>query len=208
MFLREPPGYDPGQDNIVRVQASRLRLRLETYFNEEGAAEELRIVIPKGGYVPRFEPAHLEEVSDHPGKTDSPESSRNAGPDNSEAASHHLESTSPVAVSGRRWWLYVLILCILCPLLLGVAYLRYEGPGASIPLFGLQLVAVPNATDRPLWKELFQRGQTTFIVPCDSGLVMYEAQSRQSVNLAQYLSGEVQTVPVINPSSTIDKRHQ
>lgn len=111
---------------------------------------------------------------------------------------------SPATTRGRRW-LYAIVLCILCPLLLGVAYLRYEGPGASIPLFGLQLVAVPNATDRPLWKELFQRGQTTFIVPCDSGLVMYESQSSKSVNLAEYLSGEVQTVPVLNPSSTIDK---
>jgi hypothetical protein len=82
--------------------------------------------------------------------------------------------------------------------------LRYEGPGASISFFGLQLVAVPNAPDRQLWNELFQRGQTTLIVPCDSGLVMYEAQSGKDINLEQYLSGEVQTVPVLNPSSVIN----
>jgi len=62
----------------------------------------------------------------------------------------------------------------------------------------LQLVAVPEAPDRQLWKELFQKGQTTLIVPGDSGLVLYEGQSSKLVNLSQYLSGEVQTVPVIN----------
>src|ERR1700738_3464272 len=34
-------GYDPGQDNIVRVHASRLRQKLEIYFHEEGAGEDL-----------------------------------------------------------------------------------------------------------------------------------------------------------------------
>jgi len=57
---------------------------------------------------------------------------------------------------------------------------------------------VPEAPDRQLWKELFQKGQTTLIVPGDSGLVLYEGQSSKLVNLSQYLSGEVQTVPVIN----------
>ena len=52
---------------------------------------------------------------------------------------------------------------------------------------------------------MFQPGQTTLIVPGDSGLVMYESQSGKSINLVQYLSGEVQIVPVLNPSTTIDR---
>ena len=69
---------------------------------------------------------------------------------------------------------------------------------------GLQLVSLPNSPDHPLWKQLFQRDQTTLVVPCDSGLVMYEVQSGKDINLEQYLSGEVQTVPVLNPSPVIN----
>src|SRR5580698_8343311 len=47
--------YDPSVDGIVRSHASRLRQRLEQYFNEEGAHETVRLLIPKGGYMPFFE---------------------------------------------------------------------------------------------------------------------------------------------------------
>lgn len=49
------PDYDPSEDNIVRVEASQLRKRLESYFADEGQNEPLVIVIPKGTYVPSFE---------------------------------------------------------------------------------------------------------------------------------------------------------
>ncbi|HWB97171.1 MAG TPA: hypothetical protein VG672_10725 [Bryobacteraceae bacterium] len=47
--------FDPRADTLVRTQASRLRARLETYFRDEGAGDEVLIEIPKGGYVPRFD---------------------------------------------------------------------------------------------------------------------------------------------------------
>jgi len=50
------PDYDPGVDSIVRSHASRLRHRLQQYFANEGAGEEILLSIPKGGYVPVFEP--------------------------------------------------------------------------------------------------------------------------------------------------------
>ncbi len=51
-----PANYDPSADGIVRSHASRLRQRLEQYFSEEGAQEPIRLLIPKGGYMPVFEP--------------------------------------------------------------------------------------------------------------------------------------------------------
>jgi hypothetical protein len=53
--LGRPPSYHPGEDNIVRNYARILRKRLEEYFGEEGASEPVRIVIPRGQYVPVFE---------------------------------------------------------------------------------------------------------------------------------------------------------
>ena len=50
------PAYDRSQDNIVRVNATELRRRIETYFETEGAGETLILEIPRGGYRPVFHP--------------------------------------------------------------------------------------------------------------------------------------------------------
>ena len=47
--------FDPRIDTIVRVEAIKLRDRLEAYFRTEGATESIRISIPKGSYRPVFE---------------------------------------------------------------------------------------------------------------------------------------------------------
>lgn len=47
--------YDPRLDSIVRVEAGRLRSRLEEYYSGEGAASGVRITLPRGGYSARFE---------------------------------------------------------------------------------------------------------------------------------------------------------
>jgi TolB-like protein len=46
--------YDPRLDSIVRVEARRLRARLEDYYRGSGAADQLIITIPTGTYVPVF----------------------------------------------------------------------------------------------------------------------------------------------------------
>lgn len=48
--------YDPRVDSIVRVEAGRLRSRLDDYYNAEGAADPIRISLPRGAYVAQFEP--------------------------------------------------------------------------------------------------------------------------------------------------------
>ena len=48
------PSFNPGADPVVRIEAGRLRRCLERYYLTEGAADRIRITIPKGGYVPHF----------------------------------------------------------------------------------------------------------------------------------------------------------
>lgn len=48
-------GFDPASDSVVRVQAGRLRTLLEQYYRSEGAAEALRIAVPRGSYGPVIE---------------------------------------------------------------------------------------------------------------------------------------------------------
>lgn len=47
-------GYDPKIDTVVRVQAHRLREKLKEYYNAEGIADSILLVIPKGHYIPFF----------------------------------------------------------------------------------------------------------------------------------------------------------
>jgi hypothetical protein len=46
--------FDPRVDTIVRVQARRLRSKLEGYYNIEGRMDPLLIEIPKGRYIISF----------------------------------------------------------------------------------------------------------------------------------------------------------
>jgi len=51
--------FDPRDDAIVRVEARRLREKLQTYYRTEGATELVTIGVPPGGYRPSF---HLHET--------------------------------------------------------------------------------------------------------------------------------------------------
>lgn len=46
------PSFDPKADPIVRVDANRLRARLDAYYRLEGQEDRLRIQLQKGTYVP------------------------------------------------------------------------------------------------------------------------------------------------------------
>jgi hypothetical protein len=49
-----PPNFDQTRDSIVRVEAHRLRKRLQEYYQQQGADHPIRIILPPGNYVPQF----------------------------------------------------------------------------------------------------------------------------------------------------------
>ena len=51
-----------GYDNVVRVDARRLRRKLREYYEGDGASNPVRIHIDSGGYAPRFE-RQVSEIS-------------------------------------------------------------------------------------------------------------------------------------------------
>jgi hypothetical protein len=64
----KPSTYDPKQDSIVRLQAGRLRQKLATYYQTEGAGDQLLVSLPKGAFKLNFEPSpapqgHLPALS-------------------------------------------------------------------------------------------------------------------------------------------------
>lgn len=67
--------YDPRVDSIVRVEAGRLRSRLDEYYNGEGAADAVRISLPRGAYV-----AHFEDLASTPPAVPPVEAAATASP--------------------------------------------------------------------------------------------------------------------------------
>lgn len=53
--FNRPSDYDPKADSIVRVEAHRLRQKLEQYYLDEGSTDTIRFQLPKGAYLIQFE---------------------------------------------------------------------------------------------------------------------------------------------------------
>ena len=70
VFGRPAATFDPKFDTIVRVEARRLRMRLTSYYRDEGKAMPIRIELPVGSYVPLIANRQTEDAA--------PEASRRA----------------------------------------------------------------------------------------------------------------------------------
>jgi hypothetical protein len=162
--------YDSSSDGIVRSQASRLRQRLELYFQQEGALEPIRVVIPRGGYVPVFE-AQPVAPTNQPA---------DAKPEASEELSAIRETGRPISeLSFYRWWLPWGLVALLALTTMGV---WVYGHWRSTPL-------AEKHGAHPFWSQLFTKSDRVMIVAPDSGLVLYHGMSGKDIDLKEYLAG-------------------
>jgi len=59
--------FDPQKDPIVRIEAGRLRRKLEHYYSTTGLNDPIRIEIPKGAYLAVFQQQKISETfTEHP----------------------------------------------------------------------------------------------------------------------------------------------
>lgn len=186
-----PQDYDTAADGIVRSQASRLRQRLELYFQQEGADEPIRVLIPRGGYVPVFEANGISTLLP-------------AVADRADAIPAIVPLT-PAQIGGphprdsffRKWspWGLSLMLAVM------LAALWVHDRRA------LRLAAVAAPPAHPFWSHLFTRNQPTMVVAPDSGLVLYHGMSGRDIDLKEYLDAgyrsEPAVLPQIGPSVTL-----
>jgi hypothetical protein len=93
-------GFDPQSDSTVRVQAGRLRVKLEEYYSHEGPEDSVVVELPKGSYALTF---HVRTPSI--GLTEVP--SARAG------ASETGERRSATQPSSRGWAIAVVGLSVL-----------------------------------------------------------------------------------------------
>src|SRR5580693_1311375 len=116
-----PPDYDSGADTIVRSHALRLRRRLEQYFVRAGRDEPLRLVIPRGAYVPNFVPAANtgEEVREREPAMPEAESETLLVVDGPDAASSALAGADPALRRSQLWLAASLAFSLLLAIALG-----------------------------------------------------------------------------------------
>jgi hypothetical protein len=175
VFLR-PRGYSPGEDNIVRNYARLLRQRLEEYFAGEGIDERIRIVVPRGAYVPLF----VEEgtvIGESKLRVSPAEPPHHATPMPEDKAST-AESRHTVTVVRSSWTLKALCAALFLALVF-------------VSLRGVHLKQQSSISDR-FWSVFFSPSRDTLLVPADSGLVIYQDLTKRWVPLAEYASGEYQ----------------
>ncbi len=131
------PDYDSSVDGIVRTQASRLRQRLDLYFEQEGVAEPVRVVIPRGGYVPVFMPQH---AAADPGNL-APQSQATSSSASTLPPSHLLLAASSFKGRMLPW-----VMCVLLVIALATIEARSR----------IKVMAeLANVTPHPLWSQIF-----------------------------------------------------
>lgn len=180
--------YDSAVDGIVRSQASRLRQRLEMYFEQEGSNEPVRIVIPRGGYVPIFQPQNLSPPG--PPAADPirhiPEIPFSSPPQPSTTLSRRF--------SFQKWlpWELSLMLSLMI-VALWIHDRRYQVTAPAAP------------PTHPFWSHLFAKNEPVLIVAPDSGLVLYHAVSAKDIDLKEYLEAgyrsESHSLPPTGPTT-------
>lgn len=185
------PDYDSSVDGIVRSQASRLRQRLELYFQTEGANESLRVMIPRGGYVPVFEtwsnPKDEEDLT-------VPKEPAEAG---STPSRPHADKTHGGLFKGRF------------ALSLGIGLFLIASGAAAWFTYRAQRVATPQPSLSQLfWTDLLQRSPETIVVAPDSGLVLFHGLTDHTIDLKAYLGAgyrsELQEPPRLRRSAQPD----
>jgi len=179
------PDYDSSIDGIVRTQASRLRNRLDLYFSAEGANEPVRIVIPRGGYVPRFEPLAFvqAEQSSAPGaETRATASVELHLPEDSRSIPSEMGTGSLVQPERGPWYTKATVPWIL------VAVLAFAGLTLALKNRSTRSGAQNGPAPHMLWSRIFAENERTLIVCADSGLVMWQGLMGRNVHLAEYLS--------------------
>jgi hypothetical protein len=150
--------FNPNDDNIVRVQFTHLRKKLEEYFSSEGKDEPVQIVVPKGSYLPRFEAkssaAQLPEVS---------------------AA---VPLANPALIErghGLSKWIWIALF---------VGLLAISGSYLATRQGAINNRAQPPRD--PFWSRLFDNSQPVGVVVADTCLVMLQDVLHTDVLLADY----------------------
>ena len=181
--LGRRPDFNPNEDNIVRVQVRHLRKKLEDYFISEGASEPVILTIPRGGYVPRFDPRTQPAASSL-----EPEEELAAADDR-----ERVPSRIGTARQRRRWAsAAILVLSVACLLSAALAFHYWKQAGELRAQLPAVEERIPQSDD-VLWPRLFVPGQVTNVVVADSCFALVQDILGLDVPLRDFAGGSTLT---------------
>lgn len=164
--------YDTSQDNIVRVSATELRKRVDTYFAAEGRDEPLIFEIPRGSYTPAFRlrVAETQEQAAVPAETPAAALAAD-GPPPLEPLPH---SRMPLVLASAL----ALALAVACGVLWrqNQTLLRHAHPWESQPALSV------------FWSHFLNAPQQTDVVLADTSFMLAEELMKQTYPLSDYLN--------------------
>jgi len=150
--------FDPAYDAIVRVQMGHLRGKLQAYFEGEGAAEPLRLTLPRGSYRTVFH--------------DAPEAL-------AEAPVAAVEIPSPAAAPAEPWqprWPWIAPAAVLlCIVVAGLLWKMRHFPPAS-----------GDSTAQKMFPFLAKGGGKVAIVLPDTSLLLLQKTLNTEITLETY----------------------
>lgn len=191
-------GYDTSQDNIVRVNATELRKRIEAYFNTEGAGETLVLEIPRGSYRPIFRRrvAETQPVSSAAERVTVSEEVV-ATPEPLPASPPQEIVSPPRRYSPAAIALVVLVLGLAATCL--VLYRQNENLRK----------AVYNWEDKPVltafWPTFFHSQAETDIILADTSFALLEDITKHPISLSDYLKHDY-TSQIHSAEMSADRR--
>src|ERR1700683_474663 len=164
--LGRKPDFNPHEDNIVRVQISHLRKKLDEYFAADGRDEPVQITVPKGAYLPSFEPR--AEIAEAP----TPPPAK-------------VDNVRPPAAGNRRPLSWILLSVPTGILAIACLYLALWAPASRTVS---QAIAPQFPRQDPFWSRVFGSGQPAGVVVADTCLVMLQDILHTDISVADYLS--------------------
>jgi hypothetical protein len=176
-----PASYDRGSDNIVRVNATELRKRIESYFRSAGASEPLIFEIPRGGYRLYFRrrAAEAAEATEVVQANRAPETTLSA----------ETPRAEPPRAETKRWPRHILrflwpVLAVALSILCVALYLQNRTMEKALhPWDNQPALAV-------FWSSFLDaHRQTDLVLPDDSASVMEDITGKP-LTLSDYMSRE------------------
>ncbi len=185
-----PDDYDTTIDNIVRVNVSELRKRLDHYFSDEGAAEPVLVQIPRGGYLPLFVARPAAPEPPAPLLPVKPDPIPDAAPDlpAAEIVSDAIDTAALPPDQTRRFSRFSLALISLLTAALALAlaavgFLLYQNRALNALLQPWQ----SDPARAAFWSQFFASGQQVDIVTADTSYALAEDILQRPISLDDYL---------------------
>jgi hypothetical protein len=146
--------YDPRNDSVVRVQASRLRSKLQEYYATEGKSDKIIIELPKGGYLPNFALQAIEKSF-----TELPQIELSA----KETEGQAIQSGSDPRQANWVKWSIVGLLIVAGLLAAATIYYRAEATKPREPLPTASNESAQLQAAAPLWNEFLQPSEPILV---------------------------------------------